>query len=77
MFNSTTLEELAYFGMHDIQIIGTVLKRSHGVEENLDPQALLYKNLWLEAEATLCTMKYQASAVRMKTGMVDYKSKRT
>lgn len=55
------------------EIIGTVLKRSHGLEENLDPQALLYKNLWLEAEAALCTMKYQASAVCMKTGMVDYK----
>ncbi|XP_019054744.1 PREDICTED: uncharacterized protein LOC104605916 isoform X2 [Nelumbo nucifera] len=49
------------------------------LEENLDeeemhPQALLYKNLWLEAEAALCSMKYKARVACMKMKMEKCKS---
>ncbi|XP_057526736.1 uncharacterized protein LOC130805914 isoform X2 [Amaranthus tricolor] len=38
-------------------------------EEETDKQKLLYKNLWLEAEASLCIMTAKARFLRMKTEM--------
>lgn len=31
-----------------------------------DPQTLLYKKLWIEAEAALCSMKYELRLAQMK-----------
>ena len=41
----------------------------HELEEEENPQVLFYKNLWLEAEAALCSMKYKACVLGMKTEM--------
>lgn len=38
-------------------------------EEETDQQKLLYKNLWLEAEASLCVMTAKARFLHMKTEM--------
>ncbi|CAO2821390.1 unnamed protein product [Amaranthus hypochondriacus] len=38
-------------------------------EEETDQQKLLYKNLWLEAEASLCVMTAKARFLRVKTEM--------
>ena len=36
-----------------------------------DPQAVLYKNLWMQAEAALCSMKYELQVARMKLEIED------
>ncbi|XP_054797414.1 uncharacterized protein LOC129302500 [Prosopis cineraria] len=38
-------------------------------EEGADSQTLLYRNLWLEAEATICSMNYRARYNQMKIEM--------
>lgn len=35
-------------------------------EQGEDPQTLLFKNLWIEAEAALCSMKYELRLAQMK-----------
>lgn len=40
----------------------------HGKEES-DPQVILYKNLWLEAEASLCSASCMARFHHMKSEM--------
>lgn len=42
---------------------------SENLQEELDQQKLVYKNLWLEAEASLCVMTAKARFIRMKTEM--------
>lgn len=51
------------------QAIMKVLSENFDDEEETPPQSLLYKNLWLEAEAELCSINYKARYKRMKTEM--------
>lgn len=38
-------------------------------DEKTHPRTLMYKNLWLEAEAALCAVNYKARFNRMKRDM--------
>jgi hypothetical protein len=46
-----------------------VLNDNFKNEEELQPKSLFYKNLWLEAEAELCSTNYKARYNRMKIEM--------
>ncbi|KAI9120792.1 hypothetical protein K1719_007825 [Acacia pycnantha] len=50
-------------------VIRRNLGRNLDVEEHLHPQALLYKNLWLDAEAAMCHMRRKICLRLMETGM--------
>ncbi|XP_078155479.1 uncharacterized protein LOC144551404 isoform X4 [Carex rostrata] len=41
--------------------------------EDSEVEAELYKNLWIEAEASLCTMKYELQLARTKLKMMSHK----
>ncbi|CAK9139037.1 unnamed protein product [Ilex paraguariensis] len=57
-----------------IQAIKKILDENfHDKEEGQSP-TLLYKNLWLEAEAELCSIRYRARLDRMKIRMDKSKS---
>ncbi|KAK9673070.1 hypothetical protein RND81_12G144200 [Saponaria officinalis] len=49
--------------------ITEILHESFPVEEDMDQQKLLYKNLWLDAEASLCAMTAKARFLRVKAEM--------
>ncbi|KAF3948040.1 hypothetical protein CMV_025910 [Castanea mollissima] len=51
------------------QAIMKVLNDNFKYEEDMQPKSLLYKNLWLEAEAELCSVNYKARYNRMKIEM--------
>ncbi|KAF3432725.1 hypothetical protein FNV43_RR23827 [Rhamnella rubrinervis] len=51
------------------QDLKNVLGEKFYDEEDTQPQTLLYKNLWLEAEAALCSISCKARFNRMKTEM--------
>ncbi|XP_052311165.1 uncharacterized protein LOC7490720 isoform X5 [Populus trichocarpa] len=55
------------------QVNEKALEGHYELEEEENPQVLFYKNLWLEAEAALCSMKYKASVLGMKTEMEKIK----
>lgn len=57
-----------------VQAIKGVLEKDFNCEEETQPETLLYKNLWLEAEAALCSMSYRARFNRMKVEMEKCKS---
>ncbi|XP_021275439.1 uncharacterized protein LOC110410085 isoform X2 [Herrania umbratica] len=48
------------------QVIKKVLIENFHEKEEAHPQVLLYKNLWLEAEAALCSINYMARYNNMK-----------
>ncbi|KAL2540316.1 Uncharacterized protein Adt_01294 [Abeliophyllum distichum] len=56
------------------QAIKKVLDENFLYDEEMDPQALLFKNLWLEAEAKLCSISYKARFHHMKIEMEKFKS---
>ncbi|XP_031267181.1 uncharacterized protein LOC116125621 isoform X3 [Pistacia vera] len=56
------------------QAIKKVLSENFFEEDRTQPQILLYKNLWLEAEAALCSVNYRARFNRMKIEMEKCKS---
>ncbi|CAI9774216.1 unnamed protein product [Fraxinus pennsylvanica] len=58
------------------QAIKKVLDENFLYDEEMDSQALLFKNLWLEAEAKLCSISYKARFDRMKIEMGKFKSKK-
>lgn len=60
-----------------MQAIRKILDKNLGDEEETDPQALLYRNLWLEAEAVLCSITYKARFDRMKLEMEKFKLHKT
>ncbi|GKV25479.1 hypothetical protein SLEP1_g34916 [Rubroshorea leprosula] len=49
--------------------IKKVLSENFHEKEEIHPQILLYKNLWLEAEAALCSINYMARYNRIKMEM--------
>lgn len=51
------------------QAIKKILVENFHGEEETEPQVLLYKNLWLEAEAVICSTNYRARFDRMKIEM--------
>nr|XP_034907958.1 uncharacterized protein LOC118043950 isoform X2 [Populus alba] len=51
------------------QAIKKVLAKNFPIKEESDSQILLYRNLWLEAEASLCSVNYMARFNRMKIEM--------
>ncbi|KAJ6776604.1 hypothetical protein OIU74_000736 [Salix koriyanagi] len=55
------------------QVNEKALEGHYELDEEENPQVLFYKNLWLEAEAALCSMKYKASVLGMKTEMEKIK----
>ncbi|XP_021858488.2 uncharacterized protein [Spinacia oleracea] len=74
----TTEEILDYVSMKDDRNPFTNTNMTEAVkklltenlqEEEIDQQKLLYRNLWLEAEASLCVMTAKARFLRMKTEM--------
>ncbi|XP_061364059.1 uncharacterized protein LOC133307548 [Gastrolobium bilobum] len=52
-----------------------ILSENFQDDEGADSQALLYKNLWLEAEAALCSVSYRARYNQMKIEMEKHSSK--
>ncbi|XP_068315059.1 uncharacterized protein [Pyrus communis] len=58
------------------QAIKNILSENFQAEET-DPQALLYKNLWLEAEAVLCSINYKARFNRVKIEMDKCKAEKS
>lgn len=59
------------------QAIKIILEENFSDEEEQEPQNMLYKNLWLEAEAALCSINYKARFARMKGEMKKYKQHQT
>ncbi|XP_060963512.1 uncharacterized protein LOC133033014 isoform X3 [Cannabis sativa] len=56
------------------QALKKVLAENFPVEDDeTEPQTVLYKNLWLEAEAALCSLNYKARYNRMKMEMEKHK----
>lgn len=55
------------------EAIEKVMKENIGQQEDEYHQALLYKNLWIEAEAALCSMKYELQLTRMKIELEKHK----
>ncbi|XP_042015668.1 uncharacterized protein LOC121763674 [Salvia splendens] len=53
--------------------IKKVLEQNFEIDEDVHSQALLFKNLWLEAEAKLCSISYKARFERMKIQMEGIK----
>jgi len=53
----------------DHQTIKKVLDENLDCKEDLPSHNLLYKNLWLEAEAELCALSYRARFHRVKREM--------
>ncbi|CAK7324290.1 unnamed protein product [Dovyalis caffra] len=51
------------------QAIKKVLAENFPIKEESESQILLYKNLWLEAEASLCSVNYITRFNRMKIEM--------
>ncbi|XP_047338548.1 uncharacterized protein LOC124942159 [Impatiens glandulifera] len=51
-----------------------VLSKNFKIEDELHPQTVLYKNLWLEAESAICAMNVKARFNRMKLEMEKLKS---
>ncbi|KAF8379835.1 hypothetical protein HHK36_029284 [Tetracentron sinense] len=66
-------------GKHDdiTQAIKKVLKENFHDKEDMHPQTLLYKNLWLEAEAALFSMNYKTRFNRVKSEMEKSKLHQT
>lgn len=56
-----------------LQAIKKVLNENFLCDEAMPPLALLFKNLWLEAEAKLCSLSYKARFDRMKIEMEKHK----
>ncbi|KAF8008344.1 hypothetical protein BT93_K2117 [Corymbia citriodora subsp. variegata] len=56
------------------QAIKKILSENFQVEDDSQPQIRLFKNLWLEAEATLCSMNYKARFNRMRIEMDNSRS---
>ncbi|KAJ8774669.1 hypothetical protein K2173_017115 [Erythroxylum novogranatense] len=59
------------------ETIKKILSENLPVEEEPQPQVLLYRNLWLEAEASLCSLNYMARFNRMKAEMAKCSSQET
>ncbi|KAJ6770717.1 hypothetical protein OIU79_021373 [Salix purpurea] len=43
------------------------------LKEEENPRVMVYENSWLDAEAALCSMKYKACVLGMKTEMGQVK----
>jgi hypothetical protein len=56
------------------QDVKKILTENLDDEEEIQPEAQLYKNLWLEAEAALCLISYMARFNRMKSEIEKCKS---
>lgn len=56
-----------------MQVMGNTLRDDHLNIEELDPHALVYKKLWLQAEAALRSMKYETCVLCMQLEMVGRK----
>ncbi|OIW15320.1 hypothetical protein TanjilG_10760 [Lupinus angustifolius] len=52
-----------------------ILSENFHEDEESDSQTLLYKNLWLEAEAALCSVSYKARYNQMKIEMENHSHK--
>ncbi|KZV31002.1 hypothetical protein F511_18106 [Dorcoceras hygrometricum] len=55
--------------------INKVLEENFLCNEEMDSQAIFFKSLWLEAEATLCSISYKARFDRLKIEMEQAKPK--
>lgn len=56
-------------GNEIFQVIRKNLGKNLDFEEHLDPQASLYRNLWLDAEAAMCHMRRKIYLRLMETGI--------
>ncbi|KAI4332527.1 hypothetical protein L6164_017428 [Bauhinia variegata] len=57
------------YEIDQLQVIRRGLGKSQDVEEQIDPQTFLFRNLWLDSEAERCFMKYKAYCRLMETGV--------
>ncbi|CAA0824725.1 Unknown protein, partial [Striga hermonthica] len=55
--------------------IKKVLEDNFLLNEEIHSEALLFKNLWLDAEAKLCSISYKARFDRMKIQMEQIRMK--
>ncbi|KAB1200224.1 hypothetical protein CJ030_MR0G007803 [Morella rubra] len=54
-----------------IQVMTNILGENQQIEEDMHQQALVYRDLWLKAEAALCALKYKTCALSMKFDGMD------
>lgn len=52
-----------------MRVMGNTLRGNHLNSEELDPEALVYKKLWLEAEAELRSLKYETCVLYTQVEM--------
>lgn len=71
LLNKKLLVSVCVYGL---QAIKGILKEDFIGENEIPSETLLYKNLWLEAEAALCSISYRARFNRMKIEMEKLKS---
>ncbi|XP_051143054.1 uncharacterized protein LOC127259633 [Andrographis paniculata] len=65
--HSPFVDDLDMTGDDDVaKAIKRILEENFHLDEELHPQAFLFKNLWLEAEAKLCSTSYKSRFDRMK-----------
>lgn len=55
-----------------MQDLGNALENTFS-EGNDNPQMLLYRNLWIEAEVEMCRLKYELELARMRIGVDSHK----
>lgn len=58
-----------------LQAIKKVLEENFQLDEEMNSRTLLFKSLWLDAEAKLCSASYKARFHRMKMQMEEIKLK--
>lgn len=54
-----------------LQVMTNILGENQQIEEDMHQQALVYRDLWLKAEAALCALKYKTCALSMKFDGMD------
>ncbi|CAL0327527.1 unnamed protein product [Lupinus luteus] len=71
LLDSFTLRNKAEIAKEDkmTKALKKILSENFHEDEEADSQTLLYKNLWLEAEAALCSVSYRARYNQMKIEM--------
>ncbi|XP_020576371.1 uncharacterized protein LOC110021971 [Phalaenopsis equestris] len=57
---------------HDdiVKSFSTCFKSSDEIAQEEDPKILLYKNLWVQTEATLCSLKHDIALMKLEMGSI-------
>lgn len=65
------------FSLPELQAVKEVVNENIPEKGDNRPQTLLFKNLWIEAEAALCSIKYELQLARMQIEMEKSKQHQT